>query len=124
MARILVLDDDDSLRTVISRALTNEGHVVEEASNGKDGIVRLREMPFDLVITDIVMPDKEGLETITELRKEYPAMPIIAMSGGGYGGSETYLRMARAMGAAKTLTKPFALADLSGAVNDVLAAGR
>ncbi len=97
-----------------------EGHEVVNASNGKEGIKLFRENGADLIITDIVMPEKEGLETIMELRKGYPDVKIIAISGGGRVDPESYLTMAEKMGASRTLTKPFEREELLEAVRELL----
>jgi DNA-binding NtrC family response regulator len=124
MARILVIEDDEKFRIMIKKMLEKTGFDdVEEAGNGVTGMKLFREHPFDLVITDIIMPDKEGLEVITELTKAHPGVKIIAMSGGGRIGPQSYLEMAQLLGASRTLEKPFRHAELIDAVNDVLDAG-
>lgn len=118
---ILVIDDDPGIRFVLRKALERAGYVVHEAGDGQVGLQRFRELQPDLVITDIIMPEREGVETIVALRREVPSMPIIAMSGGGGGGAD-YLAMAEKLGAARTLHKPFSLAEALQAVDEVLAA--
>lgn len=122
MARILLIDDDDSLRTMLRLTLSHFGHIVIEASNGKVGLELFAHANADLVITDIVMPEKEGIEVLMELRKEEPPVKIIAMSGGGRVGATDYLRIATQLGAAKVLTKPFSNEALKAAIDEVLAA--
>jgi YesN/AraC family two-component response regulator len=100
--------------------LTAEGHVVEDAPIGSAGITLHRANPFDLVITDIVMPEKEGISIIIELRGECPDLKIIAMSGGGDFEPYGYLDIASRVGADRTLPKPFSREELLEAVNDVL----
>src|SRR5271155_3662471 len=108
MARILIIDDDPQLRRLLARILQSVGHDVNEASNGSDGLARFAEAPPALVITDILMPEKEGIETIRELRRLAPAVPIIAMSGGGASQkSMKFLDMAAKLGATVALAKPF-----------------
>lgn len=107
MKTILIIDDEPQTRTMLKVMLENEGFGVTLASDGNEGIERFRQMPTDLILTDIVMPEKEGVETIVELRKIYPATPIIAMSGGGSIASYDYLDHARLLGANDTLRKPF-----------------
>jgi DNA-binding response OmpR family regulator len=121
MATILVIDDDDSLRNLLRLTLTHFGHTVVEAGNGKEGLARFREAGADLVITDIVMPEKEGLEVLMELRKVQPPVKIIAISGGGRNGVVAYLGTAKLMGAAKVIPKPFSTEALMASVNELLA---
>ncbi len=120
MARILVMDDDEQIRTTIHQVLDLEGHEVIEAPDGKEGINLFKESGADLIITDIVMPEKEGLETITELRRDFPDIKIIAISGGGRGDPKSYLTLAKGFGALRTLTKPFEREELLEAVRELL----
>ena len=121
MARILIIDDDDQFRTMLRKMLEKAGYNdIEEAGNGSIGMKLFRQNPFDVVITDIIMPDKEGIEMITELRRDYPQIKIIAMSGGGRVGPHGYLEMAKYLGAGRTLTKPFKQSDLIDAVQELL----
>ncbi len=106
MAKILIIDDDDQFRKMLSQTLVKAGYSVSEASDGSEGIRTFRQDPADLVITDIVMPDKEGIETIMEIRQMAPELKIIAVSGGGRIGSESYLELARKLGAVHTFSKP------------------
>ena len=112
MARILVIDDEDDVRFTISLMLTRYGHEVTVACDGAEGIAKQRETPFDIVITDLVMPGKEGIETIQEIHADFPELPIIAVSGGGRKGTTSYLDVASFMGAAAVLPKPFIESDL------------
>ena len=114
MARILLIDDDDSVRTMLSLTLTHVGHTVIEARNGKEGLALFPHANADLLITDIVMPEKEGLEVLMELRKKHPPVKIIAISGGDY------LHMAKLMGAATVLAKPFSTNLLIAAIDELL----
>jgi CheY-like chemotaxis protein len=120
MPRVLVIDDDDQLRRLLRLMLEREGYEVWDAPNGKEGLKRVHEAPMDLVITDLIMPEKEGIETIRELLREFPNMKIIAMSGGGQVGPETYLQIAEKFGAHRTLVKPFDKNELITAVKEVL----
>jgi CheY-like chemotaxis protein len=121
MARILVIDDDADLRAVMLEALELAGHEVFAAADGALGLELQREHPADVVITDIFMPDKEGIETIRELRQEFPGIKIIAMSGGGlYVKKSGYLSTASEVGAATILRKPFDQKTLLDAVSEVL----
>jgi len=112
MARILLVEDDDSVRRMLRRTLERAEHEVFEASNGHEALERRREVEPDLIIIDLIMPEKEGLETIQDLRREGVQVPIIAMSGGGKIGADSYLSVARALGAARVLSKPFGAAEL------------
>ena len=120
MARILVIDDDEQLRRMLCMALRRAGYVVVEAGNGNEGLERFREAPTDLIITDLLMPEKEGLETIMDIRREFPDAKIIAMSGGGRAGNLNFLRVAERLGAQRTIAKPFNLQALLAAVQDLL----
>lgn len=121
MASILIIDDDDTIRSVIAQAMEVAGHSVREASNGNEGLQLYRAAPADLVLTDIVMPDKEGLATIMELRRDFPRARIIAMSGGFAHNSRVYLHMAERFGAVRVLRKPLRLAELETMIAEVLA---
>jgi DNA-binding response OmpR family regulator len=120
MSQILIIDDDTQVRLLLRKLLDHEGYEVREASNGKAGMKLNRENPADLVITDLIMPEKEGLETIMELRKKFPEVKIIAISGGGRNGPEDYLPMAKELGAQLTFTKPFELKEMLAAVQKLL----
>lgn len=106
MARILVIDDEENFRFMLRRKLEKEGYDVLEAADGEGGKrVFLAEHP-DLIITDLVMPEKEGIEFIMELKKEAPRFPVIAISGGGRGDPHVYLGLAKDLGARHTFEKP------------------
>jgi len=120
MTRILVVDDDDQIRRMVQRTLERAGYDVEPAADGKEALARFEAHPADLVITDLVMPEKEGLETIMTLIRKWKAPRIIAMSGGGWNHPEEYLEAARVLGVAATLEKPFANKDLLTLVRSVL----
>ena len=120
MARILIIEDDDTLRGIIAKSLTHAGHTVSQANNGRKGVAPFKASPTDLVITDLVMPEQEGMETIKILHRDFPALPVIAMSG-GLDGSPLYLDLTRRLGAKITLTKPFTLQQLKSAVDEILA---
>ena len=121
MARILIIDDDDQFRAMLRTMLEKAGYNdIEEAANGSIGVKLIRQHPFDLVITDIIMPDKEGIEMITELSRDYPGIKIIAMSGGGKIDPQGYLEMAKHLGASRTLAKPFKHSDLIEVLQELL----
>jgi CheY-like chemotaxis protein len=104
--RVLVIDDDDQFRLMLRRFLEREGYDVFEASNGKEGISAFRRLQTDVVITDIIMPEVEGVETILSLRKEFPDVKIGAISGGGRNAPDGYLVMAKKLGAEFVMEKP------------------
>ena len=122
MPNILLVDDNAGLLKMQAEFLRSAGYVVTTAANGKEALRLTQEQAFDLVVTDLVMPEKEGIETIIELRRKIPAMKIIAMSGGGRGDAKDYLIVAQKLGAAKTLAKPFSGKELVEAVASVLSA--
>jgi CheY-like chemotaxis protein len=120
-ARVLVVDDDPQVRTVIRRILEQAGYDVEEAADGRMATTRYRARPADLVITDIYMPEKDGLEIVLELRALHPDVKVIAMSGGGRNLETRPLGSAAVFGARRTLLKPVLPAVLLSTVRDVLA---
>lgn len=123
--RILVVDDDPSICTFFRAVLELEGYEVITAENGKLAIRAYQEAEFDLVITDIVMPEKEGLETIRELRGiAGKDLPIIAVSGGGSVDPEHYLKYARMLGANNTLSKPISHDELINAVAELIGSAK
>ena len=119
MPRIILVEDDESLRTTLTEYLEQSGHEVCIAANGRIAWQLLEGQAFDLVITDLVMPDMEGLEFITKLRKAGHNVPIIAMTGGGQDRA-IYLKLAEKLGARAILMKPFRLAELLEAVSSAL----
>jgi two-component system, chemotaxis family, chemotaxis protein CheY len=120
MAVVMVIDDDAALRRLIMRALGNDGHEVIEAENGADALALLESHQPALVITDILMPKTEGIETINKVKERFPGIKIIAMSGGGMSRNLMFLDIARAIGAEETLAKPFRPAKLVEAVKRLL----
>ncbi len=122
MARILVIEDDRQVREVLRLMLEKGGFEVETAEDGRQGLERFRERPADVVVTDILMPEKDGLEIIEELTREHPGLPIVAISGGGPGEKAQFaLDLAQFAGAGRILAKPFSrkeiLAVVRGALN-------
>lgn len=117
---ILVIDDDETIRVLLRTILERAGYRVVDSPDGNKGIRRYQESPTDLVITDLIMPGKEGIETIRELRKKFPHVKIIAVSGGGRIGPESYLKMAKGVGALRTLRKPFDRMALLKTVEEVM----
>ncbi len=120
MAHILVIDDESQIRLLLRQMLESEGHVVTDAPDGNKGVNCYRENPADLVIMDLVMPNKDGIETIGELKNKYPDIKIIAMSGGGRGNPDEYLRMAEQLGAAESFYKPVQKEELLKMINDLI----
>ena len=121
MTRILIVDDDHLVRDMLARLMRRARYEVDTAEDGSRALSLHRDNPFDLVITDILMPEKEGLETITEFRKSFPRVKIIAISGGGRLGPVGYLKMADLLGADRTFSKPVDTAQLLGAVEELAA---
>lgn len=119
MAKIHIIEDDPQVREVLSVALQKAGYVIREASNGREAIDLIINDPPDLIITDIIMPDMDGLELLMGLRGTKSDLPVIAISGVSVH-SETYLRAAAHLGARKVLMKPFSEEDLLSAVAEAL----
>jgi YesN/AraC family two-component response regulator len=120
MENILIIDDETPIRSMVRLILERAGYAVREAQDGIEGIRVFRETPADLIITDLIMPNKDGIGMIIELKKDFPALKIIAMSGGGLNRPDGYLRGAQKLGAACTLSKPLNRNDLLRAVRDTL----
>ena len=119
-ARILLIDDDDQIRTALREMLEREGYEVAEAPDGKAGCSYFRNEGADLVITDILMPEKDGIETIIEIRRDFPEAKIIAISGGGDIDPNFYLHLSSQFGVSRTLTKPFEREDLLASVRELM----
>ncbi len=124
MARILVIDDDVQVRGAVRRILERAGHTVEDVGNGDAGLRAHRERPADLIITDIFMPERDGIETVRELRRESPQVKIIVISGGDRTQTMDLRKDAELLGAARSLRKPFELAELVRAVGELLGESR
>ena len=120
MARILIIDDDKMVLNMLRQVLEGAQHTVVEASNGEVAMRLWREHPADLIITDILMPEKDGLEVIRELRRECPTVKVIALSGGSRKIHFDALDVAKRFGALSTLEKPFELKELLASVDTVL----
>jgi CheY-like chemotaxis protein len=118
---ILIVDDEPGIRELLGLMLQACGHTVATAEDGIQAPKIMASRPIDVVITDLLMPERDGLEFITELRKKYPNVKIIAMSGGGHIARDSYLRIAKSFGAHILLEKPFSQSDVMGAVEAVLA---
>lgn len=120
MPRVLVIDDEELARFTIREILEGAGYDVEEAENGRIGVDMQNATPFDLIVTDIIMPEKEGVETIIDLKKDYPDLGIIAISGGGRTRNLDFLKLSERFGASKILAKPFTEGQLLEAVEETL----
>jgi YesN/AraC family two-component response regulator len=120
MALILIIDDEPQIRSMLKLMLERDGYEVSEAPDGIEGIRVYRQKPADLVITDLIMPNKDGIGMIIDLKKEFPNVKIIAMSGGGLNKPEGYLKGAKKLGAACTLTKPIDRDEMLRTIKDVL----
>ena len=121
--KILVIDDDEQIRVLLRQVMEWAGYEVIEADNGRAGMAEQRKHKADLVITDLIMPEQEGLETITTLKKEFPQLKIVAISGGGRIGPEAYLPAAQELGAHRVFSKPFDVRELAKAVKELLTDG-
>lgn len=119
MAKILVVDDEAPMRKLLKEVLSQDSHEVREAEDGAQACAMFRSEPADLVITDLRMPALNGIDLILQLRRDYPASRIIAISGGGDGRVD-YLAVARQIGASQVISKPFQIAALRSAVGAVL----
>jgi DNA-binding response OmpR family regulator len=120
VSHILVIDDDRDLCFILQEVLRAEGYEVSVAADGAQGIALQRKQPASLLITDIFMPNKEGIETIRDFRKEFPGVPIIAISGGGRSQSPSSFFTAKELGAAIILRKPFEMSEFLKSVAAVL----
>jgi DNA-binding NtrC family response regulator len=120
MARILIIDDESQIRSMLRLMLERVGYEIAEAPDGIEGIRQYRENPADLIITDLIMPNKDGIGMIIDLKKEFPKVKIIAMSGGGVNRPEGYLDGAKKLGATRTLTKPIDREEMLKAVKETL----
>ncbi|HBI14597.1 MAG TPA: response regulator [Desulfobulbaceae bacterium] len=122
--RVLIIDDDEQIRVLLEQMMHWAGFEVMVAENGKVAMRLQRATPADLVITDLIMPEQEGLETISRLKKDYGGIKIIAISGGGRIGPEAYLPAALELGADKVFSKPFDVQEIVDTVREMLGPGR
>jgi CheY-like chemotaxis protein len=118
--RVLIIDDDEQMRLILSRVVALLGYEICLATNGLEGVRIQREKPADLVITDLIMPEQEGLETIAILKRDFPATKIIAVSGGGRIGPEAYLPTAKELGADRVFSKPFEIHEIISAIKELV----
>jgi len=119
VVKILVIEDDPEVRNYLVAVLSRAGHEVREASNGKEGVQAFAAAPSDVVITDIIMPEKDGIETILDLRRTNPELKVIAISGGGRSTPDNYLHSAKLLGADRTIRKPFTNEEILAAVTEL-----
>jgi DNA-binding NtrC family response regulator len=115
--RVLLIDDESMVRKIVRKMLERSGHEVTEAENGRCGLEQLKRGSFDLVITDIIMPEVEGIELVVTVSQQYPSTKTIAMSGGGRTGNVDFLDVAAKLGASAALQKPFTHAELLRAID-------
>jgi YesN/AraC family two-component response regulator len=118
--RILFIDDDPGVRKLFTKIMSEKEYEIIMAVNGKEGLALYQEHFPDLVITDIIMPEKEGIETIIELKEQFPDVKIIVISGGGSNDPETYLHIAKGFGVLRTFTKPIDWQELLKAIDEIL----
>jgi DNA-binding NtrC family response regulator len=119
MSHILVIDDDEQVRNYFRVLLEENGYQVDTAMNGIAGIKRVKESEFDAVILDLIMPEKEGIETLMELRREYPDITVITVSGGGKMSPDNYLPITKTLGAAYAFQKPVDQKELLSALEHI-----
>lgn len=123
MAKVLIVDDEQVIRAMLREFLEDDSHEVMEAVNGEQACALYRKSPADLVITDIVMPEKNGIDMIMDLKKDYPDINIVAISGGGgITGRYDYLPIASMVGASNILSKPFSLTEMRKVLSGLLSA--
>lgn len=120
-AHILLIEDEPALRSLFQMILESARYRVTLAGHGREAMALLAQHTFDLVITDVLMPEQDGIETIVEVRRRWPDLPVLAMTGGGQIGADLYLRLAKTLGASRLLPKPFSSEELLHAVAALLA---
>ncbi len=120
MKRILIIDDDEMIRVVFERFLKGKGYAVDCAAGGKEGLRLLETEPPDLVVTDIMMPDTDGLEVVLSMHKTHPGIPVIAVSGGMSVAPMDFLPLVKKFGAGKVFYKPVELDDLLEGIQELL----
>ena len=120
MTRVLIIEDDNEVREYLESLMERAGYEAASAANGKEGVDLFQRTPVDLVITDIIMPEKDGIETIMDMKRVNPGLKVIAISGGGRSEPENYLNSARLLGADRTIRKPFTNEEILEAVRSLL----
>lgn len=120
MPGVLIVEDDKELREMLKMSLLRSGFTVLEAGNGKEAIAHFKPSLTDLVVTDLIMPEEDGLKVVIKLRELKPSIKIIAISGGGKVGPGSYLNLAKALGADAIYSKPFSINDLTAKIVQLL----
>ena len=120
MIKILIVDDEVQIRESLKIFLERNGYTISVAADGAEALNIISSETFNLVVMDIIMPEKDGVELLVEIRKDYKNLPVIAMTGGGRIGKQNYLQMAKALGASAVLTKPYDLDDFLMVINELL----
>lgn len=120
MKSILIVEDDDAYRRSLEQILTKSGFATVEAANGREALSTYDPARFDAVVLDLIMPDIEGIETLTKLRRAAPGIKVLAISGGGQIGAKDYLDLASKLGAKETLAKPFTAEAFIAALHRIL----
>jgi len=117
MTDVLLIDDDELLRGTLEQGLAQHGHVVRTTGDGAAALAMIAAAPPDVLVSDMLMPRTDGVEVLREVRRRWPALPVVIMSGGGMMPQADLLTMARALGATETLTKPVRIAALSALID-------
>ncbi len=120
MSCVLIIEDDDDLREMLKAALSRIDIEVQEAGNGREALKHFKPKATDLVVTDIIMPEEDGLKVIMKMKDLKPGIKIIAISGGGKAGPGSYLQMAKTLGADRVFSKPFSVSDLISEISSLL----
>jgi DNA-binding response OmpR family regulator len=120
MSVILIIEDDRELREMLKTALLRENYTVLEAENGKEALIHFKPGVTDLIITDLIMPEEDGLKVIMKIRELKQGIKVIAISGGGKAGPGSYLNLAKALGADAIYSKPFSIIDLVSKIEELL----
>ena len=120
MPGILIVEDNHELREMLKESLCRRRFTVQEADNGKDAIIHFKPGVTDLVLTDLIMPEEDGLKVIMKLREIKPSIKVIAISGGGKAGPASYLNLAKALGADAIYSKPFSVNEMIGKIEELL----
>ncbi len=120
MPGVLIIEDDNELREMLKAALSRIDIEVQEASNGREALKQFKPNVTDLVVTDVIMPEEDGLKVIMKMKELKPGIKIIAISGGGKAGPGSYLQMAKTLGADRVFSKPFSVSDLISEISSLL----
>lgn len=115
-ATVCIIDDDELVRAQMAETLREGGLEVHEAGGAREGLALIDRVAPDVALVDMIMPDQDGIETLTALKRDHPDLPVFAISGGGQIGASLYLEMARTLGAAACLCKPLSLEDFEAAM--------